>query len=256
MSASPTERRFRPGAFLAGCGSLLRLEFTRDKGDAWHAADWVLVPYVHPVKDAQRTAFRVAIMKHLQTDGAIEPDAQTFRTSLLQDLTKEPKHLVAIYGDHFGPNHNVVSLSLYSGPDSRSVRAQNSDWHLKIKLKRKTKGGKPKFNRTAAGWMSTGDSMLREQKRRKPWLNFYSKLRKQAGILALPHHGSIHNFHEELLNEGGLHFDIVTTVERESRVAGISETLRAVTKNGQAGVIVDDRIESVVSADAKRLLDL
>jgi hypothetical protein len=44
-AANPTERRFSPGgAFLAGSGSLFRLELARVKGDAWHAADWVLVP--------------------------------------------------------------------------------------------------------------------------------------------------------------------------------------------------------------------
>jgi hypothetical protein len=197
--ANSTDREFRPGAFLAGRGSLLRFELARDKGDAWHAADWVLVPYVHPVKDAQRAAFRDEILKHLRFESAVDP--RTFRTTLLEHLSKQPKPLVAIYENNFGRNHNVVSMSLYSGPDARSVRPKPSyDWHSTIELKRKPKGYRSPL-KPAAGWMSTGDSMLREEKRRKPWLKFYAKLNKEAGILTLPHHGSIHNFHEELLNK-------------------------------------------------------
>jgi hypothetical protein len=66
---------------------------------------------------------------------------------------------------------------------------------------------------------------------------------------------SFHNFHEELLNEGRLRLDIVTTVERDSRVAGIPETLRAVIKKGQTGVVVDDRLDSFVATDTTRLID-
>jgi hypothetical protein len=196
-----------------------------------------------------------------------EPDPQTFRTRLIEALTKEPKakrpkDLIEIYDNHFGQNHNVVSMSLYSGPDSvqaekypDSVRAEgNYDWHSTFKLKRKLKGDHS--NKVAAGWMSTGDSMLREEKRRKPWLKFYAKLKKEAGILTLPHHGSNYNFHEQLLNENGLRLDIVTTVKKESRVAGISETLRAVAKKGQTGVIVDNRSDSFIAADVRRLLNL
>jgi hypothetical protein len=208
-SANPTERNFSPGAFLAGCGSLLRLELTRDTGDAWHAADWVLVPYVHPVEDAQRTAFRDAILKYLKLGSATEP--QTFRTTLLEALTKESKPLLAIYGNHFGQNHNAVSMSLYSGPDARSTQPKmNHGWYSTTELKQKPKGARSTLNLgVAAGWMSTGDSMLREEKRRKPWLKFYAKLNKEVGMLTLPHHGSIHNFHEELLKEDGLRVDIV-----------------------------------------------
>jgi hypothetical protein len=252
LSANPTQRFFNPGAFLAGCGSLLRLELKRDNGDAWHAADWVLVPYVHPVKDAQRTAFREAILKHLRLESTTE--SKTFRTKLLEALTREPKPLVAIYGNHFGRDHNVVSMSLYSGPDARSTQV-NHAWHLTTQLKQRLKGARSTLNGDAAGWMSTGDSKLREEKRRKPWLKFYAKLNKDVGILTLPHHGSIHNFHEDLLNEHRLRLDIVTTVESESRVAGIPETLRAVKKRGQIGVAVDDRYDAFVAADATRLLD-
>jgi hypothetical protein len=52
-----------------------------------------------------------------------------------------------------------------------------------------------------------------------------------------------------------LRLDIVTTVERDSRVAGIPETLRAVIKKGQTGVVVDDRLDSFVATDTTRLID-
>ena len=243
------------GAFLAGTGSFFRLEIRPDTKDAWRAVDWVLVPYVHPVSDAQRPAFRQAILNYLQIGNA--PETKDLRKALLEALTKKATALVEIYGNHFAQNHNVVSMSLYSGPDA-APSPSNIDhaWHLTASLSRKY-GRRVELDvGPAAGWMSTGDSMLREEKRRKPWRKFYSRYEARVGLLTLPHHGSIHNFHAEILEGKGLLLDIVTTVQKEARVAGIRETLEAIARKGQIGTIVDDQFESAVTADARRLLDL
>jgi hypothetical protein len=64
------------GAVLAGSGSLFRAEWKYDRRDTWRSADWCLVPYVNPVQDAQRTAFRTAILAHL---GLTNPTPIEFR---------------------------------------------------------------------------------------------------------------------------------------------------------------------------------
>lgn len=50
------------------------------------------------------------------------------------------------------------------------------------------------------GLMLTGDAHLDQRKRRESFFRHYSRLAPLVGGLMLPHHGSIHNFHESLLD--------------------------------------------------------
>ncbi|WP_369059128.1 hypothetical protein ABOZ73_16060 [Caulobacter sp. 73W] len=87
-------------------------------------------------------------------------------------------------------NLNVTSLSLYSGPFDQ----QSGSWWAKT--------GKLFYSdRFAAdlGWFGTGDADLKKMARRDAFKQHYAPYLKQAQTLLLPHHGSEHNFHPELL---------------------------------------------------------
>jgi Metallo-beta-lactamase superfamily len=213
--ADPAIQDLKPSkiAILAGSGSLFRLEWQLGSWDQWRFADWILVPYVHPVAETRRTNFRAALLKHLKMDAPLPKD---FQERLLKEIVSNADKLIAIYDEHFGRDHNVVSLSLYSGPAAKQVKTREQSWHIWDM----SDTGRRWDDKAPTGWLSTGDSMLKEEKRRRPWGSFYSQYNGNIGILTLPHHGSVHNFHEDILNWNGLRVAVATTVKGERRIAG------------------------------------
>jgi hypothetical protein len=238
-----------PGpCLLAGSGSHFRLEWRYDPKDSWRQADWHLVPYVHPVCDAQRTEFRAEIQQHLKLQDASPAE---FRARILDELTcsKKAKALVDIYVNHFSPsNHNAFSMSLYSGPASSRQQSETAEnW---ISAWQFSSHAESAFE---SGWLSTGDSMLRQPKRRNPWQGFYSPIGKPIAALTLPHHGSNHNFHDEILAWENLRLALVTTVPDEERVAQIGKTLESVDAQKKLGLVIDDQSSNEVSCTSSRL---
>ena len=117
------------GAYFAGGGSVFQLEVSWDDGCSWFSVDWMLLPYVNPIADAARDAFRVALQKHL--DFKRLPTAAAFRERFVSHIKSRQKarQLVNLYCRHFGSDHNQVSLSLYSGPSSR-IKNDKSQWMI------------------------------------------------------------------------------------------------------------------------------
>ena len=221
------------GGVLAGCGSFFGLEWRATAADRWRAGDWILLPYVHPVNSDVRTAFRKAIMSELNN-----PDVSAFSGELLRKLKSDRKKLVSLYNDHFEVGQNAISMSLYSGPYSgrhKSFPSTEIDslWALGF-------GQMP----SPVGWLSTGDSKLKQTARRKPWLDFFNRYSDEILILSLPHHGSAKDFHEEILNFNGLQFAVATTVLDRHRVFGLEDTLARVKSAGKQHRVVDDKAES------------
>jgi hypothetical protein len=249
--SDPDARKLGQSALLAGPGSLFRLEWRHDPRDVWRSGDWCLVPYVHPVQDVQRAAFRAAILAHLKLS---IPAPSEFRERILGELTspKQAKALTNIYNDHFARNHNAISMSLYSGPAMPRGRPEGAqDWHSKWNLPERYRARRNL--KISSGWLSTGDSMLKQQKRRIPWRQFYSRFQASIGTLTLPHHGSIHNFDDEILAWDELHLALATTVKREARVAEIDKTLQSVKAKGKLGIVVDDQPTTSVACVSERL---
>lgn len=96
--------------------------------------------------------------------------------------------------------------------------------------------------------------MLKQKKRRTPWRKFYDRFDQHVGALMLPHHGSIHNYHDEILISGASHLALATTVVDRKRVADVDETLRSVRDAGKIGIVVDDRPTTSVACNSRRLL--
>ena len=241
------DRDLPAGGVLAGCGSYFRVEWRANDRDPWRLADWILLPYVHPVESNIRTAFRDAIMLELDLNN---PDSNTFAIALLDKLRSDRKRLIELYNDHFEVGQNAVSMSLYSGPEGRGAPQESSQWLIPA--------GRDRIGyhmqRSPVGWLGTGDSKLKQSARRKPWLNFFNPLSREIFVLSLPHHGSSKDFHEELLGFDALRIAVATTIRDRHRVAGLEDTLGRVSAAGKDYKVVDDKAESELVLQCGRLI--
>jgi hypothetical protein len=253
--ANKSERRSVEAAILAGTGSSFQLEWCAHTSSHYQVGDWILLPYVHPADEATRRAFRRKVKKALDVSrgGDVELGQR-----LIEHLTsyEKTKDLLDLYGAHFGRGHNALSMSLYSGPFcSRREHPCDEDdcrqmWHTHVE------DVPPYLCHIIgqAGWLGTGDAALKEPIRRDPWLRFFEPYAGEVGVMTLPHHGSAHNFHEEILAFDGLKTALATTVERRKRVARMRETLDLVEARGISTRVVDDEYRNGFSVRYTRLI--
>jgi hypothetical protein len=235
------------GGVLAGCGSYFRLEWRANDQDSWRIADWILLPYVHPVESNVRTAFRKAIMLEL---GLQNPDGAFFASALLEKLRLDRKRLIKLYNEHFDESQNALSMSLYSGPERRHGHQETSQWLVPAGRD----GIGYHMERSPVAWLGTGDSKLKQSERRKPWLGFFEPFSDEILILSLPHHGSSKDFHEELLDFDALALAVATTIRDRHRVAGLEYTLGRVLEAGKNYRVVDEKAESEFVFECARLI--
>jgi hypothetical protein len=98
--------------------------------------------------------------------------------------------------NHIRKNRNLTSLAMYSGPlgvhpaFSASCRSLAGNRRLSVKSSER------------CGSIATGDANLRSNARKKAFFRHYSGVLKYVWSVSLPHHGSRHNFADELLNAG------------------------------------------------------
>jgi hypothetical protein len=143
------------------------------------------VPFVHPVsRTAKRGFSRVAKQKIERT-----AKGRAFRAKLISLLkTQDGRRLLKeVYKSEKIGDANAISMSLYEGP---------------LPLHHTTRVSYAKSDNPSsaqAGWLLTGDAKLREDDRRSKWLSFFHPFKSQIRTVMLPHHGSIHNFHKEVL---------------------------------------------------------
>ena len=150
--------------------------------------NWTLIPYVHQPSAKLMQAFNDALDAEFQ---AIDKKAIT-RTA------KDPAVRAKLRNcyDALWSDHNLVSMTLYAGPIQQQAlgvqlwaRPHYSDgyWH-------------PRAASEAGGWMLTGDAHLDGLRRRQRFLKFYDTYLPLINVLMLPHHGSIHNHSDEVLD--------------------------------------------------------
>jgi hypothetical protein len=92
--------------------------------------------------------------------------------------------------------HNRVPMSLYSGPTGR---VNGKSWEMDVLAGGSFRVSSRTSTNTVA-WIGTGDATLNIRRIRTACQAFYRPLQRQILTLLLPHHGSRHNFHPELLN--------------------------------------------------------
>lgn len=145
-------------------------------------ADWILKPFVHPPGTARMDAFR-SYLDSVWPGLSDEDLAREVLTSAGRDQLRSAYHRIWV-------NHNLVSLSVYAGPDEQS----GADWSAEV-------SGSGYFMRRneSLGWLSTGDSALRGIGRRTAFKNHYGLFLPELAVLQAPHHGSRHNWDDDLL---------------------------------------------------------
>lgn len=121
LAPAETTRPEQKMALIAATGSHFQLECRTFADGDWHGADWILLPYVHPVDDPARKRF----VKDLR--GALDARRSgkaNLKAALLSRLSAmEPvTELVAIYQRHFRGGRDAISMSLYSGPFAQRAR--------------------------------------------------------------------------------------------------------------------------------------
>lgn len=239
--ASPSDKVLDDGALLAGAGSSIQLEWQNDDADCWRTADWILLPYVHPIHTALKSEFRRALLKELHVR---KIDDARLKEKIIEYLTDPEKtnKLVNLYRNNTRLSQNKISMSLYSSPmcqnrnDDNDLRYWHSTWRFEYQSHAYLSD--PYYK--AVGWLGTGDAALKENIRRDPWLNFFKPYSLDIGVMALPHHGSANNFHKEILQFDNLSIALATTVERRNRVARMRETLSVIEANNIRTQVVDD----------------
>ena len=180
---------------------------------------WLLKPWVDPMLATEKDQFRNAITAVFgilvaEVDTWLN-DANHIRAVVdrLYDVTRhlrDQRH-----------RFNVTSMSLYSGPVG--------PFHF---FELTTKDLVQRGNKLPVGWLAAGDAELGESGRRSRFLRHYINEHGSVTTLALPHHGSRHNFHADLLTtfkpkicvvgSGGLYGHPHHEVKRAVSKAGIS----------------------------------
>lgn len=154
--------------------------------------EWLLAPYVDQMIEGERRRFLEALASECKTT-VRNLEIELTSTDFVQDLViSKIDRLAAAYAALAG-NLNVTSMSLYSGP-ARTVEAgTRRRWECHT--------GNVNMNWLVdrVAWLGTGDAALKQKLRRADFLAHYKGLIDQVVTLTLPHHGSDHNFHTELV---------------------------------------------------------
>lgn len=173
-------------------------EFGRDAGSirelpvgasfqvlASSGAAWTLVPQVHRANPKLLAAFAGELATRFR---ACSP-----ATAAHHAATEAGRDaLVACYEKIWG-DHNLVSMSLFSGPHQVQADAWFADIFMapNRRVAREARG--------AAGWISTGDAKLSVNARRKVFQRFYQAHIPKTSVLIAPHHGAASSWHDDVL---------------------------------------------------------
>lgn len=152
------------------------------------AQQWLLSPYVDEEVSLARAAFiKQAADGFGLSEEAFEAAAEQ-PSWLLDAVTNKQEILVEAYGGNEALN--VTSLCLYSGPPEAEHGERSARLGALHYLPHPTQ---------KLAWLGTGDAALKKPARLAALLKHYDHLLPMVGSLQLPHHGSDHNFHPDLV---------------------------------------------------------
>lgn len=164
--------------------------------------NWIFTPHVHKPSTARQTKFRAELSIKFPGKSDLEI-AQEASTLLGQ------KKLRDCY-NKLWKDHNLVSLSLYAGP-LRSEPELRGDLFTQDAFAAESwsdeRASYRYLRRYSAfasgkdwGWISTGDANLLRDRRRAAFCKTFSAYLEKVSVLLIPHHGSRHNWHSDLLS--------------------------------------------------------
>lgn len=150
--------------------------------------NWALIPYVHQPSAKLMQAF----------NNALDAEFKAIDKKAIARSAKDPAVRAKLRNcyDALWSDHNLVSMTLYAGPIQQQALGVelwarphycHGYWH-------------PRAASEAGGWMLTGDAHFDGLRRRQRFLKFYDTYLPLINVLMLPHHGSIHNHSDEVLD--------------------------------------------------------
>ena len=195
--------------------------------------NWTLVPHVDPAPRERLDRFEAKMRRTLGLSAG-QPVTSARLADAMRERSKRER-LRECY-DEIVPRgarrmHNRVSMSLYSGP-VEFEKAQ--EWRHRVLCGPDWRTGdlieldpEPFWSceEGAVGWIGTGDATLSVKKVRTAWNRTYRPYEDYVATLLLPHHGSKHNFHREVLDFPYLEI-CAASAGRRSRYRHPSESVR------------------------------
>lgn len=159
---------------------------------------WIWIPHVLADASSRQQAFVSALATELGMDSG-DLDVRLGNPEFLHDVVlKRQTNLISAYKKASTNNLNLTSLCLYSGPTTRyGVGSSAQSW-------RSRHGGLDRLEIAAwsvrPGWLGTGDAPINTPARVQEITTRFRNVLGNVGVLALPHHGSRHNLHDDLLD--------------------------------------------------------
>jgi len=145
------------------------------------ALNWALIPYVHSPSAKQMRAFEQALEDAFGTPLDTKVIVATAKDANVRDKLRD------CY-DALWLDHNLITMTLYCGPMTpHGGYVSILPYHHHRSWPHET-----------GGWMLTGDAHLDGLRRRQRFLRYYQRVIPLTNVLMLPHHGSIHN-HSDLV---------------------------------------------------------
>ena len=151
---------------------------------------WILSPFVDPAIEASAMSFLRNLAINLKISTAVL--AKNLRSPIwIERLLRRGRDELKYAYKMIAPDLNITSMCLYSGPAQQSPQGSHTNcgfgsWYLDLQ------------EPSPISWLATGDADLKNYGRRGAMMAHY----KRCGAVhtfVLPHHGSDHNFHVELL---------------------------------------------------------
>jgi len=154
------------------------------------ALNWALIPYVHLPSEKQMWAFDQAL-----SDAFGSPLNK--KNILARAKEAEVRDKLRECYDALWLDHNLITMTLYSGPLKHEFA------QVSLSPFRHCGGCSDELG----GWILTGDAHLGSRRRRQRFLQFYKGVTALTKVLMLPHHGSVHN-HSDLVLDAMPHLII------------------------------------------------
>ena len=218
---------------------------------------WILVPHVDPAPASHKKAFISEIRAALKLRRR-----ERITSTRLADALRSPteiRNLRSCY-ERIVPggsrsSHNNVSMSLYSGPAGGKnepswlygIVAHSAPWPRwwigasELPLSPAAGG--------AVGWIATGDAALSDESVRKAWLGTYRPFSQYLSTMLLPHHGSRHNFHQELLDFPNLRICLASAGARSRYRHPDRSVIGEILNQGKVLCHVSERIHTGIQEE-------
>lgn len=200
-------------------------------------ADWRYIPF--NFRETARTAeFKAAMLDRL---GRVCTCAQLRDLLVKGDITLHDVRQIyrAVPGSFNTNSMTVLSVSV----DDKIVQAPSRDLidcpHYSV-YSRMCRCEETCGRRFANGCLYTGDYDARGPQKWRELRRAYDEYESCIGCLQIPHHGSVHNYNEGLLEIGGCGFYVISAGSRNRYQHPHAAVIKSIIMNGKFPIVVTE----------------